>query len=118
MTTCNHLVGYRHGQTDARIVDANEAEKGFEPNTSFAFCPLCGQKFAQQVTRHDLIYIFVESHVAAVIKDNNRRLEFLRGRNWYTPEFAESQIREIEFENKVLGTVLLSFKYAKEKYAE
>ena len=42
MDTCNHLVGYRHTQSDARLVDAEEMKEGFEPCTFFAHCPLCG----------------------------------------------------------------------------
>jgi len=43
MPQCNHIVGYRHGMNDARLVDADEAE-AFEPNTLFPYCPKCGEK--------------------------------------------------------------------------
>ena len=40
---CNHIVGYRHGMNDARLVESDEA-KNFEPNTQFTYCPKCGEK--------------------------------------------------------------------------
>jgi len=40
---CNHIVGYRHGMNDARLVTQEEASD-FEPNTLFAHCPKCGEK--------------------------------------------------------------------------
>jgi len=40
---CNHIVGYRHGMNDARLVTQEEASD-FEPNTLFAYCPVCGEK--------------------------------------------------------------------------
>jgi len=41
--SCNHIVGYRHGMNDARLVTQEEASD-FEPNTLFAHCPKCGEK--------------------------------------------------------------------------
>jgi len=43
---CNHIVGYRHGMNDARLVTQDEASD-FEPNTLFAHCPKCGEKILQ-----------------------------------------------------------------------
>jgi len=40
---CNHIVGYRHGMNDARLVTQEEASD-FEPNTLFAHCPKCGEQ--------------------------------------------------------------------------
>jgi hypothetical protein len=41
---CNHIVGYRHGMNDARLVEAEELAEGFEPDRLFKFCPKCGEK--------------------------------------------------------------------------
>ena len=38
---CNHIIGYRHGMNDARLV---EADDNLEPDKLFAFCPRCGDE--------------------------------------------------------------------------
>ena len=36
---CNHIIGYRHSQCDAYLIDLDD---DLEPNTLFDFCPKCG----------------------------------------------------------------------------
>ena len=38
---CDHLIGYRHSQRDAFLIDLDD---DLEPNTLFAYCPKCGEK--------------------------------------------------------------------------
>jgi len=45
MSNCNHIVGYRHGMNDARLVQSDEA-RDFEPSTFFTFCPTCGERLS------------------------------------------------------------------------
>ena len=40
-TMCNHIIGYRHSQRDANLIDLAD---GIEPSAFFAFCPKCGEK--------------------------------------------------------------------------
>jgi len=45
MSDCTHIVGYRHGMNDARLVQSDEA-RDFEPSTFFTFCPTCGERLS------------------------------------------------------------------------
>jgi hypothetical protein len=38
---CDHLIGYRHSQRDAFLIDLDD---DLEPNTFFIYCPMCGVK--------------------------------------------------------------------------
>ena len=38
---CNHIIGYRHSQRDANLIDLAD---DIEPSVFFAFCPICGEE--------------------------------------------------------------------------